>query len=161
MYQTPVQAPEGIYELSAQVVVSPDAVSTPDAVAAVARFRLEGGKSIVSPETAIATVLVQDEVKRWAEGRTPVVVCFDGNADRLYTSDLVNPNVVFADPQLYSLHVEQGKPICSPVTDGDRWRIILSSIEGPPPGRISAFVDLHEGEFLGVEEGGPEPEPET
>ena len=158
-YQTPVQAPEGTYELSAQVVVSPDETSRPDAVAVVVRFQLEGGKPVVVSEVAIATVLFHEEVKSWFAGRDQVVVCADGNNDRFYTSDVIDPNVVASQPGFYNLHVEKGKPICSPVTDGERWRVIFSSKEGPPPNRISAFVDLHDGSFLGVEEGGPSATP--
>ena len=68
-YQTPVQAPEGTYEVSAQVLVSPDEVSRPDAVAIVVRFRLEGGEPVVAPEAAIESAIFHDEVTRWFEGR--------------------------------------------------------------------------------------------
>jgi hypothetical protein len=159
-YQTPVQAPEATYEVSAQVIVSPDEVSRPDAVAVFVRFRLEGGEPILEPEVAIATVLFHDEVKQWFEGRPTTIVCADGNRGRFYLVEASEtPRVEETVVEIYQSQVERGRPICSPVTDGDAWRVIFSAREGPPPARISAFVDLNDGTFRGVEEGGPEPSP--
>jgi hypothetical protein len=154
-YQTPVQAPEGTYELSAQVVVSPDETSRPDAVAAVVRFRLDGGEPLVSSAVAIETALFHDEVKRWFEGRPTEVVCADSNRGVFFIVDVDTPSATETFIELYESQVAEGKPICSPVTEGDTWRVIFSSREGPAPARISAFVDLHDGSFLRVEEGGP------
>lgn len=154
-YQTPVQAPEGTYEVSAQVLVSSDAVSRPDAVAIVVRFRLEGGEPVVAPEVAIESAIYHDEVTQWFEGREGGLVCADGNRDRFYLVAVTGPSVTETINDVYQSQVERGRPICSPVTDGDAWRVIFSSAEGPPPARISAFIDLHDGSFLRVEEGGP------
>ena len=158
-YQTPVQAPEGTYEVSAQLLVSPDEVSRPDAVALVVRFRLEGGEPVVAPEVAIETALLHDEVKRWFEDREGGLVCADGNRDRFYLVEVTEPSVAETVVDVYQSQVERGRPICSPVTEGDTWRVIFSSSEGPPPARISAFMDLHDGTFLRVEEGGPSEPP--
>ena len=155
MYQTPVQAPAGTYEIAAQVLVSPDAVSRPDAVATVVRFRLEGGEPVVAAEVAIESAILHDEVKEWFEGREGGLVCADGNRDRFYLVGVTGPSVEETVGDVYQSQVERGRPICSPVTEGDTWRVIFSAAEGPPPGRISALVDLNDGSFLRVEEGGP------
>ncbi|MGH2627006.1 MAG: hypothetical protein ACRDHY_10190 [Anaerolineales bacterium] len=154
-YQTPVQAPAGTYEISAQVIVSPDETSRPDAVAIVVRFRLEGGEPVVAAEVAIETALFHDEVKQWFEGRPNAAVCADGNRDRFFLVSAETPSATETFVEAYQTQVQRGHPICSPVTEGDAWRVIFSSQAGPPPGRISAFIDLHDGAFLGVEEGGP------
>jgi hypothetical protein len=161
LYQTPVQAPEAVYEVSAQVIVSPDEVSRPDAVATSVRFRLEGGEPVIEPEVAIETVLYHDEVKQWFEERPATVVCADGNRGRFYLVEASGetPRIEETLVEIYQSQVERGRPICSPVTDGDSWRVIFSANEGPPPTRISAFVDLSDGTFRGVEEGGPSPTP--
>lgn len=159
-YQTPVQAPEATYEVSAQVIVSPDQVSRPDAVAVFVRFQLEGGEPILGPEVAIEVVLFQEEVRQWFEERPTTLVCADGNRGRFYLVEAgETPRVEETLVEIYQSQVERGRPICSTVTDGDSWRVIFSAKEGPPPARISAFVDLNDGTFLGVEEGGPAPSP--
>jgi hypothetical protein len=155
MYQEPVQAPEGTYELSAQLLVSPDAVSRPDAVELVVRFRLEGGEPIVAPEVAIESAVFHEEVKQWFGSREGGLVCADGNRGRFYLVGVLDPSIEETVSEVYQTQVERGRPICSPVTEGDTWRVIFSSSEGQPPLRISAFIDLHDGTFQRVEEGGP------
>jgi hypothetical protein len=154
-YQTPVQAPEAAYEISAQVIVSPDETSNPDAVATEVRFKLEGGEPVLEPDLAIETVLYQEEVKRWFENHPATLVCADGNRDRFYLVEATVPRIEEVVSDIYQSQVERGRPVCSPVTDGDTWRVIFSAPQGPPPARISAFVDLNDGTFLRVEEGGP------
>jgi hypothetical protein len=159
MYQTPVQAPPASYQVAAEFVVTM-ASGAQAGVTAFLSIQLEGGEPIVASQVAIETALFHEEVRDWFQGRVSVVACADGNRDVFFTSATDNPSVIETRVGVYQLAVERGEPICSAVTDGDRWRIIFSG-DGPPPQRISAFLELHDGTFLSVEEGGPvAPSPE-
>jgi len=160
MYQTPLQAPPATYRVAAEFVVTA-ASGAQAGVRAFVSIRLEGGEPVVASQVAIETALFHDEVKNWFEGRGALVTCADGNRDLFFTSAIDSPSAIETLADIYQLAVEKGEPICSAVTEGDTWRIIFSGA-GPPPQRISAFLDLHDGTFLSVEEGGPVvPSPES
>ncbi len=157
-YQTPVQAPPGKYTITAEFLVA--TVSEQIPVRAAVSIQLEGGKPVVSSKSAIGTALLQDEVKEWFKGREMTVICLDGNADLFYNGAVETGSVAETLDVLYDNQVNAGLPICSPVTDGEEWLILFSSQTGPPPKVISAFVDLHTGNFLRLEVGGPTPRPQ-
>jgi len=159
MYQTPVQAPPGQYTIVADLVVLPSDGGEPVSVAGAINIQLEGGEPIVSSEEAIRIAIAQQSVKDWFAVRSLSLVCFDGNRDLFYIADAGTGNVAETLHVFYQAQLDNGQAICSPVTEGDAWRLIFFSPEGPPPSRISAFLELHSGKFLRVEEGGPNSTP--
>jgi len=158
-YQDPVPGPPGEYTITAEISVIGGALTMPAVVGAAVTFRLEGGEAIILPDIALTVALTQPEVKQWFEGRANQnVICFWGQRGLFYNGDSQTASVAETLELLYDAHLQNGWPICSPVTRGDDWLLIFSSPEAPEPKRISVFLDLHDGTFRRVEEGGPMPQ---
>lgn len=160
MYQTPVDAPPGEYSISAKVLLATSAGSAP--LEAFVTFELEGGRAVVTPESAIAVAVRAPEVQSWFTERSPesgFIVCAYGQRGLFYSAVVATGDVAETFDILYQDQLTAGLPICSVVTDGENWLVLFSGPSGPPPQRINALVDLHDGSLQGVELSARTPRP--
>lgn len=158
MYQTAVQAPPGRYTIRALFLLGEYAEGKePASHTAAVTFEIEGSEPVLAPDVAIQKAMAFPEVKDWVTERDGSLVCAVGNRGLFYNVNIATGETFETFDFLYRAQVENGLPICSPVTEGDTWRVIFFGGEGEPPQRLSAFVDLNDGTPVRVEEGGPEP----
>jgi hypothetical protein len=157
-YQTPVAAPPGEYAVRARIRLG-DPAAGEEVIkhSAAVTFTLEGSDPIVGPKAAIEGAMSMDEVRMWAQERGGSLICATTGAGLFYNVNVFTGLAFETFDFVYDAQVLNGDPICSAVTEDDTWRIILSSAQGSEPKRISAFVDLHDGTALSMEEGGPLP----
>lgn len=165
IYEVPLQAPEGEYTVTARLLVNDSANGgEPIEVVAAASVSLIGGETLYPPSDAILTAIRQPELRNWIEARNAVsVVCLYQTTGKYYSALLASDqaatdqvNEIFA--QLYSVQLENGKPVCSPVSVGAEWRVQFLSTSGPEPRRVAVYMDIHTGENARYEEGGLEPQ---
>jgi hypothetical protein len=160
-YTTPVEAPEGPYSATAVVLVKPEGAAEAIELSAVVEFTLETGDPVASPEIVLQAAVAQPEVKDWFEGRQTNVMCAYGVGEIVYNVDVTTGAMAETFQELYNNALAQGDPICSPVTEGDTWRVIFSDSIGDPPNRVSAILELGTADFIRFEEGAPTPAPAT
>jgi hypothetical protein len=155
----PVQAPEGKYTIQATFTFLLEGAPEPIDLRAVATFDLEGGEFIIDPRSVLELAVRNDEVNAWLAARGPLqnVSCAYPPTGLFYQAFLTNRTAAETLAFLYRDQLDKGYPICGIVTEGENWRLIFFARDGAEPKRMSAFIDLHSGEFLGFEEGGPEP----
>lgn len=161
-YQTPVQAPPGRYLVRAEFLIGEHGGGLElVALTAVVSFDLEGGEPVITPQEAITSAVNMPDVQSWLEPRERSLVCALNAQGLFYNVNVATGEVVETFDLFYQSHITNGFPICSPVTEDETWRVIFFGREGPDPSRISAFVDLHDGSPIRVEEGGPQGAPSS
>ncbi len=159
-YQTPVQAPPGLYTILAESLLGEYVDGRePVSLRAVVTFRLEGSEPIITPQQAIEAAVQIPEVEDWLTNRATNLICTLPNQDIFYAVNIHSGELTETFRLFYDTQVEEGLPICSPVTENGTWRVLFLATEGAPPSRISAFLDINDGTPQGVEEGGPQPTP--
>jgi hypothetical protein len=145
---TPVQAPPGRYSITAFFLGHrPNGEGIP--VSATVTFDVTGTAPVLTPLEAILTAIQQQEVKDWSAARHPSLFCaFEG---RFYNVAVAVGDAAETFDFLYNTQVEAGLPICGLTVQGDRWRIVFSSSEGPEPRRLTVSMSLRDGSGVRVE----------
>lgn len=155
----PIQAPPAQYVITAQLLVAGLQGATIPVSAAVT-FRVEGSQPVVPPQDALKAALAADDVKTWFKDRSPTPVCAYPSRGLFYIGNVQTGDVNESLEIVYKSNQSNGQPICSILTSKDGWWLLFFGTEDEPP-RIQAWVDLHSGEFIRMEEGGPTPVPAT
>lgn len=156
-----VQAPEGRYSIQATFSYTLPGASERIDLQAVATFQLKGGEFIVDPRTTLETAIRNEEVKAWMQGRAENIACAYPPRGLFFQAFVTTETAAETFDFLYRALLDQGAPICGIVSEGENWRLIMFHRNGEEPRRMSAFIDIHSGEFIRFEEGGPEPEQQT
>lgn len=155
----PIQAPPAQYVITAQLLVAGlEGATIP--VSAAVTFRVEGSQPVVSPQDALKAALAADDVKAWFKDRSPTPVCIYPGRGLFYIGNVQTGEVNESLEIVYKASQSNGQPICSIITSKEGWWLLFFGTEDHPP-RIQAWVDLHSGEFIRMEEGGPTPVPAT
>lgn len=153
-YETPIQAPEGRYVITAQIFVSAPDADQPVTISAAVEFDLKGGPAVITQKEVIERALQEADVKSWFEGREPSAICAVANVGTFYLANAATGDVSEVPSALYDGQISNKLPICSPVTAGEEWRVIFFAPEGAEPHRVSAYLSL-DGDFSRVEEETP------
>lgn len=155
----PIQAPPAQYVITAQLLVAGlEGATIP--VSAAVTFRVEGSQPVVSPQDALKAALAANEVKAWFKDRSPTPVCAYPGRGLFYIGNARSGEVNESLDIVYKANQSNGQPICSILTSKEGWWLLFFGTEDEPP-RIQAWVDLHSGQFIRMEEGGPTPVPAT
>jgi hypothetical protein len=156
-----VQAPEGRYSIQATFSYTLPGAQDKIDLQAVATFQLKGGEFIVDPRTALENAIRNEEVKAWMQGRAENIACAYPPRGLFFQAFVPTGTAAETFVILYQSLLDQGAPICGIVSEDENWRLIMFHRNGEEPRRMSAFLDIHSGEFIRFEEGGPEPEQQT
>ncbi len=159
--QTPIAAPPGQYSVTAELLLAGVEPGANFPVSAGVTFELEGGDPVIPPEDAMKAALLSEPVMAWFEGRNPGPVCAYPGRALFYLGNAQGGVVNESLQVLYNANQLNGYPICSIYTSEEGWWLLFYGRDGPPPNRIMAWVDLHDGTFIRSEEGGPTPVPAT
>jgi hypothetical protein len=161
LYTTPVQAPEGEYAITASLAVSTEEGSEESVeLTAAVTIRLEGGEPLLPVEEAIRIAIEDSGLKAWLARRQATGAhCLYQPSSTYLFANVQAGAVNEVDPDLYDLALQNQRPVCSPVSVGDEWRVQFFSGSGPEPARVAVYMDIHTGENPRFEEGGLGPEP--
>jgi len=159
IYVDPVQAPEGEYTVTARLMVDDPAGGTaPLELTAAVSVALRGGEQILPLAEAVKTAIQQPELREWMADRTATsAVCQYQTTGVFISALLANDLVQDALPQLYQIQLENGRPVCSPVSAGGEWRVQFFASGGPEPNTVAVYMDIHTGENTRWKAGDLEP----
>jgi len=158
-FPTPVQAPPGQYIIKTEFLLGEETDDEkPESMATSVVVEIEGSEPIITPQAAIRAAVPMPEVADWLKSRGNTLICALSGKSLFYNVDTTTGETFPTFQPLYEGQLADGLPVCSPLSEGDAWRVVLSA-RGSEPQRISAFVDIHDGTPLRVEEGGPQPTP--
>jgi hypothetical protein len=159
-YQTPIPAaPPGPYVLTAEILVQGPGQPQYSPVSTAVTARLENGPSIVTHLQAVQLSLTEPQVKDWVTSHGDSLYCTVANTGLFYGFDLETGTFSETFQQLYQDQLTAGRPICSPVTQGETWLVIFAATAGDPPNRISSTVGLYDAEVISVQLSAPTPRP--
>lgn len=159
VYITPVQAPEGEYTIEAGIVVDDPAGGQPVSIIAAATVTLRGGEAVLPVVEAVRTAIQHPDLVEWMSERGFAnAVCLYQPTETFFSA-LVATGAVEEDilPELYRVNLDNGRPVCSPVSTGDEWRVQFFASSGEEPHSVAVYMDIHTGENTRWEEGDLEP----
>lgn len=163
IYTTPQQAPEGPYVVTARLLVDdPAGGAEPIEISAAVELNLSGGPFIIPPEEAIRIAVQNDEIKAWLAARqSQAVICGYQSADAYFVAQVATAQVDETGADVYNLAISNQRPVCSPVTVGDEWRVQFISSGMLEPTRVAVYMGVNDGSDpryeVGFEEAVPSP----
>ena len=153
LYQTPAQAPAGDYVVTARFLVADPARGDVAEVTAALTLTLEGGREILAVTDALLLAVQHPQIREWASARgARGSICLYQPTQKYYSVSLTEPLVADSISSLYGMSIQNGDPICSPVSIGEEWRVQFFSANGPPPNRVAVSMDLYTGNSIRFDE---------
>lgn len=161
LYPTPAQAPAGAYTITASLTVSSaGGVEEMVRLSAAVTITLEGGEPLLPVNEAIEVALTQTGLTAWfAQRLSNGASCLYQPTEGFYFANVQTGAVDEVPGDAYYVAVSNGRPICSPVSAGDEWRVQFLSGIGPSPNSVAVYMDIHTGENPRFEELNPDSQP--